>query len=187
MILSLTMIQSLTLKTRFFELFIENKNLIKQGFYLLEICQNAAGSTDLATDRRGHDGPSWTLSSYTCAISSAALFITLDGKYDGSSQAQQSVEGLRSKTLKLLEYGYWDYFSELHDEPAGRTVIDTTDRHKICNPTLGQTSPSSFTSCTTLPPTDRHKLRRWSLLHFFAQNLCIQIWTDFLQNKEKLI
>ena len=41
------MIQSLTPKTRFFELFIENKNLIKQGLYLLEICQNAAGSTDL--------------------------------------------------------------------------------------------------------------------------------------------
>ena len=79
------MIQSLTPKMRFFEQFIENKNLIKQGLYLLEICQNAAGSTDLATDRRGHDGPSWTLSSHTYAITSAALFITLDGKYDGSS------------------------------------------------------------------------------------------------------
>ena len=130
-------IQSLTSKTRFFELFIKNKNLIKQGLYLLEICQNAAGSTELATDRRGHDGPSWTLSSYTCAISSAALFITLDGKYDGSSQAQRSVVGLRSKTLKLLEFGYWDYFSDLHDEPAGRTVMATTVRHTFHNPTRG--------------------------------------------------
>ena len=85
MILSLTMIQSLTLKTRFFELFIENKNLIKLGLYLMEICQNAAGSTDLVTDHRGHDGPSWTLSSHTCAISSAAIFIPLDRKYDGPS------------------------------------------------------------------------------------------------------
>ena len=85
---------------------------------MLEICQNAAGSTDLATDRRGHDGPSWTPSSHTCAISSIALFITLDGKYEGQSQAQRSVEGLRFKTLKLLEYAYWDYFSELHDESA---------------------------------------------------------------------
>ena len=66
---SLTMIQSLTLKKRFFELFIENKKLIKQGLYLLEICQNATGSTDL----HGHDGPSWTPSSHTYAISSAAL------------------------------------------------------------------------------------------------------------------
>ena len=141
----------------FFKLLIENKNLSKQGFYLLEIIQNAAWSTDLATDRRGHDGPSWTPSSHTCAISSAALFVTLDGKCDRPSQAQRSVEGLHSKTLKLLEYGYWDYFSELHDEPAGRTVIDTTDRHGLRSPTLGQTFPSSFSSCTTLPPTDRHK------------------------------
>ncbi|TMW84932.1 hypothetical protein EJD97_024113, partial [Solanum chilense] len=120
-------------------------------------CQNAAGSTGIATDRRGHDGPSWIPSSNTCAISSAALFITLDGRYDGSSQAQRSVEGLRSKTLELLEYGYWDYFSELHDETAGRTVMDTTVHHAFRNPTLGKTSPYSFSSCSMLPPTDRHE------------------------------
>ncbi|TMW81695.1 hypothetical protein EJD97_008313, partial [Solanum chilense] len=102
-------------------------------------------------------GPSWTPSSHIYAISSVALFATLDGKYDGPSYAQRSIEGLRSKTLQLLESRYWDHFFELHDEPAGRTVIDTTDRHKLRNPTLGQTSPSSFSSCTTLPPTDRHK------------------------------
>ena len=56
--------------------------------------------------------------SHTCEISYVDLSITLDGKYDGSSQVQRSVKGLRSKTLKLLEYGYWDYFSELHDEPV---------------------------------------------------------------------
>ena len=151
------MIQSLTSKTRFLELFIENKNLIKQALYLLEICQNAAGSTDLATDRRGHDGPSWIPSSHTCAISSAALFITLDVRYDGSSEAQRFVEGLRSKTVELLEYGYWDYFSDLHDKPAGWTVMDTKVHHAFCNPTLGQTSPSFFNSDTTLPPTDRRK------------------------------
>ena len=85
---------------------------------MLEICQNAAGSTDIVTDRRVHDGLSWTPSSHTCAISSADLFITLDGKYDESSPTRRSVEGLRSKTLKLLEYGYWDYLFELHDEPS---------------------------------------------------------------------
>ena len=103
-----------------------------------------------------HDGPSWTPLSHTCAISSAALFITLDGRYDGSSQDQRSIEGLRSKTLELLEFGYWDYFSDLHDEPAGRTVKFTTVRHSLINPTLGQNSPSSFSSCTTMPHTDRH-------------------------------
>ncbi|TMW95416.1 hypothetical protein EJD97_008898, partial [Solanum chilense] len=119
--------------------------------------QNAAGSTDLATDLRGHDGPSWTPSSYACAISSAALFITLDGRYDGSSQAQRSVDALRSKTLEHLEFGYWDYFSDLHDEPTRWTVMATMVRHALRNPTLGQTSPSSFSSCTTMPPTDRHE------------------------------
>ena len=43
----------------------KNQNLIKQGFLLLEICQNAAGSTDHAMERRGHDGPSWAPSPHT--------------------------------------------------------------------------------------------------------------------------
>ncbi|TMW97955.1 hypothetical protein EJD97_004742, partial [Solanum chilense] len=120
-------------------------------------CQNAAGSTDLATDRHSHDRPSWTPSSHTCAISSAALFITLDGKYDGSSLAQRSIEGFRSKSLELLEFGYWDYFSDLHKEPAGRTVMATTVRQAFRNLTLGQTSLSSFSSCTTMPPTECHE------------------------------
>ena len=75
---------------------------------MLEICQNAVGSTDLAMDLRGHEGPSRIPSSRTCAISSASLFITLDGRYDGSSQAQRSVEGLCSIALEVLEFGYWD-------------------------------------------------------------------------------
>ena len=156
---------------------------------MLEICQNAVGSTDLVTDRRGHDGPSWTPSSNTSSISSAALFITINGKYDRSSQTQLSIEGLRSKTLKLLEYGYMDYFSELHDEPAGWTVIDTMDRHGLRNPTLGQTCPCPFSSCTMLPPTDRHKhdLRRWSLLHFFAQKPPHSSLDRFPTIKEKRI
>ena len=85
---------------RFLELFVENKNLIKQGLYLLEICQNAAGSTDLATDRHGLCRP--ILMQFLLLL----FFITLDGKYDGPSEAQRSVNGLRSKTLQLLEYGY---------------------------------------------------------------------------------
>ncbi|TMW81273.1 hypothetical protein EJD97_010751, partial [Solanum chilense] len=61
------------------------------------------------------------------------------------------------KTLKLLEYGYWDYFSDIHDEPAGQTVMYTTVRQAFRNLTLGQTSSSSFSSCTSLLPTDRHE------------------------------
>ncbi len=124
---------------------------------MLEICQNAAGSMDLAMGHRGHDGPSWTPSSHTLQICSAALFITLDGRYDGMLQAQRSIEGLCFKTHQLLEYGYWGYFSNLHDERTGRDVMATTVHHAFRNPTLGQTSPTSFRSCTTLPPTDLHR------------------------------
>ena len=77
---------------------------------MLDICRR--------TSRRIIVVTTGTPSSHTCAISSAARFMTLDGRYDGSSPAQRSVEGLRSKTLELLEFGYWDYFSDLHDEPA---------------------------------------------------------------------
>ena len=154
---SLTMIQSLTPKTRFFELFIENKNLIKQGLYLLEIYQNVAGSTDHATDCHGHDGPSWTPSSHTwwnffcCSL------------HNPRRQVWRTVIGTTvhrgSSFQNTSTLGIWvlDHFSKLHDESAGRTVIATTDRHKLRNPTLGQTSPSSFSSFSTLPPTDRHK------------------------------
>ena len=123
---------------------------------MLEICQNAAGSTDLATDRRDHDGPSWIYVSHTCSISFVALFITLDDRYDGSSQAQRSIEGLRSITLELLEFWYWDYFFDLHGKPARLTVMDTTVHHALRNPTLGQNSPFFFSSYTTMPTSDRH-------------------------------
>ncbi|TMW80332.1 hypothetical protein EJD97_021306, partial [Solanum chilense] len=105
----------------------------------------------VTTDRHGLSHP------ILDAISSSALFITLDGTDDGSSQAQRSVEGLHSKTVELFEYGYWEYFCELHDEPTGRTVMDTTVCHAFRNPTLGQTFPSSFSSWTTLPSTDCHE------------------------------
>ena len=59
------------------------------------------------------------------AKSSADLFITLYGRYDGSSQAQQFIEGLRSITLELLEFGCSDFYSDLHDEPTGQTVMAT--------------------------------------------------------------
>ena len=105
-------------------------------------------------------------------------FLLLLSSLPSTAGAQRSVEGLCSKTLELLEYGYQDYFSELHDEPAGRTVIDTMDRHELHSPTLGQTSPSSFSSCTTLPPTDHHKNDgpskvRWTVTSSVGGLFCI--------------
>ena len=187
------MIRSLTSKTRFFELFIENKNLIKQGLYLLEICQNAAGSTDLVTYLHGHNGPSWTLWPHTCAISSAALFITLNGRYDGWSQAQQSFEGLHSKTLELLEYGYWttslNFMTSLQDGPSWvrRSVTLSITPHLVRLPHLPSAAALRYHLQTVMSMTDRHKLRRWSLLHFFAQKPPHSSLDRFPANKEKLI
>ena len=150
------MIQSLTSKTRFFELFIANKNLIKQGLYLLEICQNAAGSTDLATDRRGHDGPSWTPSSHTWCNFFCCSF------HYPRRQVWRIVTGTTvrrgSPFQNTWTFEIWvlDYFSNIHDEPAGRTVMAMTVRHALRYHTLGHTFPSSFNTFTMMPPTDRH-------------------------------
>ena len=58
------------LKMKFFELFIENKNLIKQGLYLLEICQNVAGSTEVVVTTSGHGFPRPILVQFLLLLSS---------------------------------------------------------------------------------------------------------------------
>ena len=125
-------------------------------------------------------------------ISSAALFITLDGRYDGSLQAQRSVKGLISKTLELLEYGYWAtsliFMTNLQDGPSWlrRCVTFSVTPHLIRLPHLPSAAALRCHLRTVTSTTDRHKLRRWSLLHFFAQNLRIHLWIDFLQIKRNL-
>ena len=110
--------------------------------------------------------------SHTCAISSAALFIPLDGKCDGPSQARRSVEGLRYQIRQLLESGYWDHFSDLHDEPAGRTseprrtVTSFVIPHLVRLLHLHSAASVRFHLRTVTCTMDRHKLCRWSLLHF---------------------
>ena len=159
---------------------------------MLEIYQNAAGSTDLATDRCGHNGPSWTPSSHTCAISSAALFIPLDGKYDGPSLAKRSVEGLVPKHFNSWNLGTGitslNFTTNLQDglSQPRRTVTIFVIPHLVRLPHLPSAAALRCHLRTITSTTDRHKLRRWSLLHFFAQNLRIQLWTDFPQNKKKL-
>ena len=160
---------------------------------MLEICQNAAGSTDLLTDRRGHNGPSWTPSSHTCSISFDALFIILDSRYDGYSLAQRYVEGLRSKTLELLKYGYWTtsliFMTNPQHRPAWirRSVTLSVTSHLVRLPHLPSAAALHCHLRTVTSMTDRHKLCRWSLLHFFAQKPLHSSLDRFPANKEKLI
>ena len=73
------------LKMRFFGLFIENKNQIKQGLHLQEICQTRLGRRTsrrivmVTTDRHGLRRP--ILMQFLLLL----FFITLDDKYDGPS------------------------------------------------------------------------------------------------------
>ena len=68
-----------------------------------------------------------------------------------------------------------------------RTVTSFVIPHFVKLPHLPSAAALRCHLQTVTSTTDRHKLRRWSLLHFFAPNLRIQLWTDFLQNKEKLL
>ncbi|TMX02466.1 hypothetical protein EJD97_021459, partial [Solanum chilense] len=99
------------------------------------------------------------------AISSVALFITLDGRYDGSSQVQRSVEGLRSKTLELLEYEYWttalNFMTNPHDGPSRtrRSVTLSVTPHLVRLPHLPSAAALHCHLRTVTSMTDRHKLR----------------------------
>ena len=69
------------------------------------------------------------------------------------------------QNTSTLKFGYLDRLSELHDGTASRTVVDTTDRHKLRNLTTEfnslnfvmdlQDGPSEIrrtvTSCVTPP------------------------------------
>ena len=79
--------------------------------------------------------------------------------------------------------------TNLQDGPSltRRTVTSFVTPHLVRLPHLPSADALRCHLQTVTGTTNRHKLRRWSLLHFFAQNLRIQLWTDFLPNKEKLI
>ena len=170
---------------RFFKLFIKNKNLIKPGLYLLEIFQKAAGSTDLATDRHGHDGPSWTPSSHTSANTSASLL------HYPRRQVWWTVIGTTvrrgSSFQNTSTLGIWvlDHFSELHDEPSGRTVTSFITPHLVRLPHLPSEAALRCHLRTITSMMDRHKLRRGSLLHFFTLKPPHSSLAKFPANKDK--
>ena len=187
------MIHCLTPKTRFFELFIENKNLIKQGLYLLEICQNATRSTDLATNRHGHDGPSWTPSSHTYAISSASSSLPQKASMTDLHRHNGPSRAFVSKHFNSWNMGTGitslNFMMNLQDGPSQtrRTVTSFVTPHLVRLPHLPSAAALLCHLRTVTSTMDRQKLCRWSLLHFFTQNLCILLLTDFMQNKKKLI
>ena len=67
-----------------------------------------------------------------------------------------------------------------------RTVISSVTPHLVRLPHLPSAAALRCHLRTVTSTTYRHKLRRWSLLHFCAQNLRIRLWTNFLQKKRNL-
>ena len=82
-----------------------------------------------------------------------------------------------------------NFMTNLQDGPSQtrRTITSFVTPHLVRLPYLPSADALRCHLRTVTSTTDRHQLRRWSLLQFFAQNLRIQLLTDFLQNKEKLI
>ena len=157
-----------------------------------EICQNASRSTDLTMDRRGHDGPSWILSSHTCAISAAASLPSTAGMTDRQRHNGPS----RVSIPKHLNY--WNmgtgttsliFMTNLQDGLSWtrRTVMDSVTPHLVRLPHLPSAATLRCHLRTVTSMTDRHKLRRWSLLHFFAKKPSHSSLDRFPANKEKLI
>ena len=129
---------------------------------------------------------------HTRKISSAPLFITLDGRYDGSSQTQRSVEGLRSITLELLEFGYWTtsliITTNQQDEPSWlrRSVTHFVTSHLVRLPHLPSVASVRCHLRTITGTTDRHKLRTLYFSAFLSQKHLCSSLARFPSNKEKL-
>ena len=129
--------------------------------------------------------------SHTRAISSASLFIpstesmTDHHRHNGPSRVflpkHLNSWNLRTRITSL------NFMMNLQDglSQTQRTVMDSVTPHLVRLPHLPSPSALHCQLRTVTSMTDRQKLRRF--LHFFAQNLRFQLWTDFLQHQKKLI
>ena len=178
--------KSLTPKTRFLELFIENKNLIKQGLYLLEICQIGTGSTYLTTDRHGLHRP--ILVQFLLLLSLLPSTASMTDRHRHNSPSRVFVPKHLNSWNMGTGFTSLNFMTNLHDRPSQtrRTVMDSITPHLV---RLSHLLSADALRChlqTVTSMTDRHNLYRWSLLHFFSQNLRIHLWTDSLQIRRNL-
>ena len=82
-----------------------------------------------------------------------------------------------------------NFTTNLQDGPSQprRTVTSFVTPHLVRLPHLPSAATLRCHLQTITRMTDRHKLRRWSLLHFFAQKPSHTSLNRFTANKEKLI
>ena len=82
------------------------------------------------TDRRGLRRP--ILGAILLLLSSFPSTASVTDRHRHNDPSRVSFQNTSTLGIWVL-----DHFSNLHDEPAGQTVIAMTDRHKLRNPTLG--------------------------------------------------
>ena len=154
---------------------------------MLEICQNAAGSTDLVMDRRGLRRP--ILVQFLLLLSSFPSTASMTDRHRHNGPSRVFVPKHFNSWNLATRITSLNFTTNLQDGPSEprRTVTSFVIPHLVRLPHLPSAAELRCHLRTVTSMTDRHKLRRWSLLHFIAQNLRIQLWIDFLQNKEKLI
>ena len=132
---------------------------------MLEICQNATGSTDLAMDRRGHDGPSWT-PSHTCAISSVVSSLPSTASITDCHRHNGPSRVFVQKTFNSWNMGTGItsliFMTNQHDKPSWlrQSVTHSVTPHLVRLPHLPSAAALRCNLWTVTSTTDRHKLRR---------------------------
>ena len=88
---------------------------------------------------RSHDKPSWSQRTVMDSVVPYLCNFFCCSPYYPRQQFGRTVigttvrRGSSFQNTSTLKSGYWDRLSELHDGTAARTVVYTTDRHKLRN------------------------------------------------------
>ena len=142
---------------------------------MLEICQNVAGSTNLATNHRSHDGPSWThrliLVQFLLLLSSLPSTAGMTNRHRHNGPSRVSVPkhlnswNLGTETTSLI------FMTKQQDGPSWlrRSVMHSVTPHLVKLPHLPSVSSLRCHLRTVTGTTDRHKLRTWYFSAFLSQ------------------
>ena len=145
------------------------------------------------------DGPSWSRRTIVdSVVPYLAISLLLSSFPSTASMTDHHRHNGPSRVFISKYFNSWNlgtgitsliFTTNLQDGPSELrwTVTSFVIPHLVRLPHLPSAAALRCHLRTVTSTTDRHKLRRWSLLHFFSQNLRIHLWTDFLQNKKKLI
>ena len=160
---------------------------------MLEICQNAAGSTNsrrivvVMTEHHVLRRP--ILMQFLLLFSSLPSTVGMKDRHRHNGPSRVSVPkhlnswNICTGTTSLI------FMTNLQYRPSWlrRSVTLFVTPHLVRLPHLPSAAALRYHLWTVTRTTDHHKLCRWSLLHFFAQKPPHSYFDKFPTNKEKLI